>query len=375
MRLGMQTGYDAGCAGDNFPFFKSPSATASMGCRQLRCMRRCSAGSLCTATAWRASPGCRLVEDCVARHAAACFPQKPPLLHPCCQVACIPCLRCVCSLPRSSQWNQRHRLLNERCCQRCRHELQAVSQVQRQENEELRQRLQQLGEAWEQENAHVAQLRQQLAEAMATAGSGEAEAAARLQQAEAAAERRLQEAAEAARRAEQELAARCQMLAIEKIAHEQAAAQASAKAATAEERRAAAEARCRQLEADLDSASAGRGELLQSARRQAEAAVEAARKLQQELLEQRQRCEELEAALRGERERSSSQAERAKAAEQAQQGLGAHVKASHARLQNLQVSGKPAAVRGFEEASQSPCLAALEAWQGASPRMRDGLGC
>ncbi|KAL4444065.1 hypothetical protein ABPG75_011802 [Micractinium tetrahymenae] len=214
--------------------------------------------------------------------------------------------------------------------------LQAVSQVQRQENEELRQRLQQLGEAWEQENAHVNRLQKRLAETMATAGSGEAEAAARLRQAEAEAERRLREAAEKAQQAEQELASRCQMLAIEKVAHEQAAKQAAAKAAAAEERAAAAEARCRQLAADLDGASAGQGQQLAAARRQAEAAVETACKLQQELLEQRQRCQELEAALQGERERSSSQVERAKAAEQAQQGLGVHVKASHARLQQLQ---------------------------------------
>ncbi|PSC75602.1 major antigen-like isoform X1 [Micractinium conductrix] len=213
--------------------------------------------------------------------------------------------------------------------------LQVVSQVQRQENEELRQHVRQLSEAWEQENAAVGRLQQQLREALGAAGSHKAAVEARLRQAEVEWQQQLAEARERAKQAEAELSSRCQMLSIEKVAHEQAANRATAEQRAAEARCEAAEARCRQLAAELGDAS-GAAAQVQAARQQAEAAAEAARSLRRQLLEREARCEELEGALRGEQERRHSQAARAATAEVAQAGLGSHVKATHARLQQLQ---------------------------------------
>lgn len=182
----------------------------------------------------------------------------------------------------------------------------------------------------------MAKLQKQLREAFAAAGSSEAAIAERLRRTEAEWEQRVKEAEKCAQQTERELSSRCQLLTIEKLAQEQAAKQAAAKQQAAEERCAAAEARWRQLSAELDS-TAGQAQQLPAARRQAEAAADAARQLRQQLLEQHQQCEELEAALRGEQERSNSQAARAETAEVAQQGLGTHAKAAHARLQQQQV--------------------------------------
>ena len=188
----------------------------------------------------------------------------------------------------------------------------------------------------------MGRLQQQLREALAAAGSSQGQQEERLRQAEAEWGQRLQDAQQQAQQVRGQLDSRCQMLAIEKVAHEQAAKQAAAKQAAAEERCEAAEARWRQLAAELDAAAAGstgQGSQLQAARQQAEAAGEAARQLRRQLAQQQERCEELEAVIEGERERSRGQAARAETAEVAQQGLGSSVKAAHVRLQPLQVGG------------------------------------
>lgn len=182
----------------------------------------------------------------------------------------------------------------------------------------------------------MGRLQQQLREALGAAGSHKAAVEARLRQAEVEWQQQLAEARERAKQAEAELSSRCQMLSIEKVAHEQAANRATAEQRAAEARCEAAEARCRQLAAELGDAS-GAAAQVQAARQQAEAAAEAARSLRRQLLEREARCEELEGALRGEQERRHSQAARAATAEVAQAGLGSHVKATHARLQQLQV--------------------------------------
>ncbi|EFN56577.1 hypothetical protein CHLNCDRAFT_144270 [Chlorella variabilis] len=217
--------------------------------------------------------------------------------------------------------------------------MQAVGQVQRQENEELRQRVAQLSEAWDQENAHVTRLQHQLQDMLATAGSSESQVAERLRRAEEEWEQRLQEVRQQAQEEQRELASRCQMLAIEKVAQEQAARQAAARQQAAEERCAVAEQRWRQLAADMDAVAAdseGQDQQLLAARQQAEAAGDAVRQLRRQLQEQQQHCEGLEAALAGEQERSSSIAARAETAEAAQHGLGSHVKATHTQMKRLQ---------------------------------------
>lgn len=185
----------------------------------------------------------------------------------------------------------------------------------------------------------MAQLQRQLQTALAAAGNGEGQVVERLRTAEAEWERRVSEAREAAQAEVAELASRCHMLSVQRVAHEQAARQAVAQRQMAEERCEVAEARCRKLAADLGAVESdvdAQGGELAEARRQAAAAGEAARQARQQLMEQQRRCEELEAELAGELERSSSIARRAETAEVAQQGLGSHVKATHVRLQQLQ---------------------------------------
>jgi hypothetical protein len=243
----------------------------------------------------------------------------------------------------------------------------AVGQAQRQELEELRQRCSQLEEAWEQvggrlgqgrggrlcdvafgsgggcaarrccsarkglqpgcagflcpsppqENAQVARLHAEVQEAQAARAEAEAAWQARLAEAD----------------------CRSQQAVTERAAQEQAAKHAASEAAASEQRRAVAEARACQLEAELGALSAGsegRGAALADARRRADEATEAARGLQRQLAAERRRCGELEAALAGERERSAAATARAESAEVAQQGLGSHAKAAHARMQQLQ---------------------------------------
>ncbi|PRW51181.1 A-kinase anchor 9 isoform X1 [Chlorella sorokiniana] len=216
--------------------------------------------------------------------------------------------------------------------------IQAVSDHHKQENEDLRQQVEQLGRVAEQEKEQAARLRRQL-QAVTAAASPNSVEAQRLREREAEWERRLEEAQEAAASTQAELSSRCQLLAIEKVAHEQAAKAAAAKAAAAEQRLQAERARGQQLAEELDAAestSNAVSEELAAARQEANAAAAAVRQLRAQLAEQQARCEELEAALAGERERSSSITARAETAEVAQQGLGSHVKAAHTRLQQLQ---------------------------------------
>ena len=190
-----------------------------------------------------------------------------------------------------------------------------------------------------QEKEQAARLHRQLQAAMAAASPSSADAQ-RLREREAEWERRLEEAQEAAATAQTELSSRCQLLAIEKVAHEQAAKAAVAKATAAEQRLQAERARGQQLAEELDaaeSASNAMSEELAAARQQADAAAAAVRQLRSQLADRQARCNELEAALAGERERSSSITARAETAEVAQQGLGSHVKVAHTRLQHLQV--------------------------------------
>ena len=187
----------------------------------------------------------------------------------------------------------------------------------------------------------MSRLQRQLQSALAAASPSSADAQ-RLREREAEWERQLEEAREAAAAAQAELASRCQLLSIEKLAHEQAAKAATAQAAAAEQRWQAAEARAQQLSEELDAAEAAsnaQSEELAAAHQQADAASAAARRLRAQLEEQAARCEELETALAGEQERSSSITARAETAEVAQQGLGSHVKAAHVRLHQLQVCG------------------------------------
>lgn len=263
--------------------------------------------------------------------------------------------------------------------------LQAVSEQQRQENEELRAKLQQLNEAWEQvgragstgrgscslaamhtgllggrqhrtppctacppaapavsrlsqENKQVARLQRQVQSMLAASAASPPAPGddAQVQERLRAAEQQLAEAQAAAQQAQRELQDQCQLLAVGKLAQEQAAARAAA-------RQQAAEARVRQLAAELDRAEAesvAQGEQLDVARQQAAAAEEEAEALRQQLAAQAAHARELEAALAGEQERSLSNAARAESAEVAQQGLGSHVKAAHTRLQQLQVGGR-----------------------------------